>query len=126
MKEICGAIFLFAIIMINGCSYVMHGNAVPSFTSFTETKYPSKSEKDEILIYSSSKPNRPYKELGIIKVVKNMGLAGLVGVGSSSTSVSDEKEMLKKAREIGADAVMDIKQGSYGVETGTAIVFTDK
>jgi len=98
--------------LVSGCTW---GKAVTMYTSFTDTKYPPKSENDEILLLTSTKPDRPYVEIGIIKVMK-----------SAMVDSSKEREMIKKAREIGADAVIDIKQVAYGTEHGTAIVFTDK
>ena len=97
-----------------GCATIKYGTAVTKYTSFTEIKHPPKSENDTILLLASTKPDRPYVEIGIIKVEKG------------PRYYSDERDMIKKAREVGADAVIDIKQVLYGTETGTAIVFTDK
>jgi len=71
-----------------------YGTAVTKYTSFTETKYLPKSENDTILLLASTKPDRPYVEIGIIKVMKG------------PRYYPDERDMIKKAREVGADAAI--------------------
>ncbi|MDD4910111.1 MAG: hypothetical protein PHR44_05475 [Candidatus Omnitrophica bacterium] len=120
MKKVIALLALA--VSINGCNYLMYGSSSVRFTKFTEAEYPPKTEKEEISLFSTIKPDRPYKEIGIIKISK---CASFFGTGGTPHRISDERDMIKKAREVGADAVIDIKQmGMY--ETGTAIVFTDK
>jgi len=106
------------------------------FGSFTSIKYPAKTENQEVLLLTST-PNKPYKEIGVIKVEA-------IDEGVSLDQIN--AEIIKKARAVGADAVINLQYG--GGETmngmvmggkrsnmltmvsnkhaqGTAIVFTD-
>ncbi len=102
------------------------------YGSFTTIKYPEKTEQDEILL-TTSRPNQAYKEIGVIKVE-----------AKSRTPLEQiNSELLKKAREAGADGVIEIQYsggnrhvGMVGGEPivfasrrycqGTAIVFVEK
>ena len=68
------------------------------YGSFTSLKYPPKSEQDEVLLITS-KPSYPYKEIGIIRIEARR----------RTTLTQINSEMLRKAKEVGADAVIDIQ-----------------
>jgi hypothetical protein len=112
------------------CGCVTFNPVNLDYGSFTNMKYPPKTEQQEVVLLTSA-PNRPYKELGIMKIE-----------AKSRTSLAEiNQEMLNKAREVGADAVINVQ---YNDETftsfvggqmmrestkraqGIAIVFTDK
>lgn len=96
-------------------------------------KYPPKNEQQEIVL-STSTPSRTYKEIGIIKVA-----------AKSKTPLEDiNQALLSKAREVGADAVINLQysevnapgtysngpNGEVRVITrknaqGIAVIFTD-
>lgn len=64
-------------------------------------------------------PERPYKELGIVHCIMVYG---------DFSNEKMDKELLRRAKEAGADAIMDIKR-EYGTVdfkgSATAIVFTE-
>jgi hypothetical protein len=125
MKKV---IFLFLMTMfVSGCASVKS-----DYGSLSSVQYAPKTEQEEVSLLISS-PNRPYKEIGIIQVQ-----------GKIKTSIEKlNQEMLKKARSVGADSVMNIQYsggnvsagmvggviiavGSKKTAQGTAIIFTDK
>jgi hypothetical protein len=96
-------IYLFVMaVLVSGCASVSS-----DFGSLTSVKYPPKSEQQEVLLLTSM-PNRPYKEIGIIRVVGK--------VKTPMQMLNDE--MLKKAREVGADAVINIQYGGGDLHGG--------
>lgn len=103
------------------------------YGTFSSVKYPPKNEQQEIVLLTSAS-SRTYKEIGIIKVT-----------AKSKTSLEDiNQALLSKAREVGADAVINLQysevnaSGTYSNgpngETrlltkknaqGIAVIFTD-
>jgi hypothetical protein len=106
-----------------GCSHYSKCVSQASFTGYTHTRYPPRSVNDRIVLLSSLTPDRPFEEIGSIRVLK---ASGCTGNDVLADQYRDEQALIKKAREVGADAVIDIKEGAHGIETGIAIVFTDK
>jgi hypothetical protein len=110
------------ICFLTGCAGLQNCVIRTSFTPYTAIRYRPKSAHDRIIILSSLTLDRSYEEIGIIRVLPS---PGCVRNGVSPDQYSEEQALIKKARDVGADAVIDIKAGAQGIETGTAIVFKD-
>ncbi len=125
MKKLLVVLFCLGLV---GCAPLVRSD----YGSFTSISYPPKSAQEEVLLMTEL-PQRPYKEIGIITVE-----------GRRRTSLNDmNQEILMRARDLGADAVIKL-QYSGGERTvgmvagemmamrtkkqaqGVAIVFTDK
>jgi hypothetical protein len=119
------ALFLFFLLNLcfAGCACFSGRVTGASFTYYTETRYPHKPANERILLLSSGPPDRAYEEIGVIRVLKSVGCSGN---GSLSDQYSDEQALIKKAREVGADGVINVQAGECGLEAGTAIVFKDR
>jgi len=99
-----GIIICFLVLMLHifGCATTGFLMAKPKVTMFGNA-YPPKSEDATIDIYMTNKPTQEYVEFARITV------------GDTNDKWCLE-QITKKAREIGADAVIIIgKAGSYGV-----------
>lgn len=106
---------LFLCLMLIGCSSFYYGRPRVYYNALISKEYPPKSQNDEILLLTTI-PSRPYKEIGIIKIT---------GIGNDRFEIANKK-FIEKAKEVGADAVINIRHELYGIVYGTAILFTDK
>jgi hypothetical protein len=111
---------LFLSLFFAGCAHYSNCVTTVGFTPYTETRYPPKSINDRILMLASITPDRLFEEIGIIRISKSPGCARN---GAYHDQYSDEQSLIKKGREVGADAIIDVKAGAQGIETGIAIVF---
>jgi hypothetical protein len=73
-----------------------------NYGSLVNKYFPSKNNNAEIIL-STQDLDRPYEEIGVISVV-----------GANKNTSYDElnKNMIQKAREVGADAVIKIEYGT--------------
>jgi len=103
MKKIGFIICLFSLMLLFfGCASTGFLMAKPKVTMFGNA-YPPKSENATIDVYMTTKPTQEYIEFARITI------------GDTNEKWCIE-QITKKAREIGADAVIIIgKAGSYGV-----------
>jgi len=115
--------FLFFVCFFAGCAHSSDCVTQASFTPYSEARYLPKSAADRIVILASLTPERPFKEIGFIRLLKSSGCSR---TGVIPDQYGEERALIKKAREAGADAVINVKAGSLGIESGIAIVFLDK
>jgi hypothetical protein len=104
MKRIGFVFYLFALMFLfSNCASTGFLMAKPTVTLFGSASYPPKDGKAIIDVYMTTKPNQEYVEFAKI----------------TCNDTSDKwslEQIKKKAREIGADAIIIIgKSGSYGV-----------
>ena len=102
MKYLKLFMLLFAITTFLGCSSTGFLMAKPKVTPYGQ-KYNAKRLHEKIDVYNTSKPDREYIEIAQITC------------GDTDDSWN-MKQILMKAREIGADAIIITgKSGSYGL-----------
>ena len=97
MKKTLGMILV--ILFLAGCSsqcIVMRSE----YYDITGKVLTSKPETEEMLILTE-KPNRPYQEIGLVKVLARWG----------TSHEAMNTELKKRARAAGADALMDVQYG---------------
>lgn len=101
MKKIC-FVFFVSILLISGCASTGFLMAKPKVTLLGNT-YPKKNERAVIDVYVTNKPTQEYVEFAQITC-------------KDTNDKWNLEQILKKARELGADAVLIIgKAGSSGV-----------
>ncbi|TPV92426.1 MAG: hypothetical protein B7733_25680 [Myxococcales bacterium FL481] len=75
----------------------------------SEPQQAGTTEPDDIPLYRTTMPKRPYVELGVV-----------VGYGGKPEDLPDE--MRRQAAAMGGDAVIQVEGGGYGV-LGTVIAY---
>lgn len=109
MKKLNLLLFLTSLFIATSCASNGFLMAKPEVTLFGET-YPAKSESEKIDIYYTSKPTIDYIEFAKITC------------GDTSDKWSIE-QISKKAREIGADAIIIVgNAGNYGIGNSAYVV----
>jgi hypothetical protein len=123
---------LLAVLLFLGLCGCVHSGVRSDFGAFSNTIYPAKTEQEEVLLMTEM-PQRPYKEIGLITIEERR----------HTPLNAINQEILRIAREVGADAVIKLQYSggermtgmvdgevmsmtSRKQATGVAIVFTDK
>ena len=96
MKKTLGMIL--AVLFLAGCSQCIVMRS--EYYDITGKVLTSKPETEEVLILTE-KPNRPYQEIGLVKVLARWG----------TSHEAMNTELKKRARAAGADALMDVQYG---------------
>ena len=96
MKKTLGMIL--AVLFLAGCSQCIVMRS--EYYDITGKVLTSKPETEEMLILTE-KPNRPYQEIGLVKVLARWG----------TSHEAMNTELKKRARAAGADALMDVQYG---------------
>jgi hypothetical protein len=103
-------VLLILVAIFTGCASTGFLMEKPKVTMFYKTVYPSKDEEADIDVYRTNTPTQEYVELAEI-------------VCGDINDNWNLQQILKKAREIGADAVIITgKAGSSEVVVGDAVV----
>ena len=96
MKKTLGMIL--AVLFLAGCSQCIVMRS--EYYDITGKVLTSKPDTEEIQILTE-KPNRPYQEIGLVKVLARW----------STSHEAMNTELKKRARAAGADALMDVQYG---------------
>ena len=96
MKKTLGMIL--AVLFLAGCSQCIVMRS--EYYDITGKVLTSKPETEEVLILTE-KPNKPYQEIGLVKVLARWG----------TSHEAMNTELKKRARAAGADALMDVQYG---------------
>ena len=101
---ICFAIFLL------GCSKCILIRS--EYYDITGKVYTTKPENEELVILTE-KPQKPFQEIGFVKVMARWG--------TSKDAI--DKELKRRAKEAGADALIDVE---YGEDSSNALPLCGK